>query len=136
MATFIDSLDFLPDSYLVAPKHEWRVMRIVVAKVSKRLPRLCLPACDYFRKDIDGGPLCYDECNHFVFDTHVVGKGEEVLDVLFATSTRDPHEGHSWMVGKNYLKDYLGSGRVDRMINDYFRLVKPSEEGYTIPKED
>jgi len=136
MAKFIDSFDFLPDNYIVAPRHEWRIMRMVGAKVTKVVPRLCLPACEFFRKDIDGGPLCYYECNHYIFDKHKVKRGEVLLDILFATNPSNPHEGFSWLVGEKYLRKEWGGKVVDRLIKQYNEFRKPADEGYTISKED
>ena len=127
MAVMLDSLDFLPDHYEVAPCHEWRIMRMLAALETKVLPRHCQPACEFFRKDFDGGALCYDECDHWVFDAHEVKEKELVADVMFATNLLNPNEGFCFMIGLNHLVDILGKERTRYLVTLWRDTLKPLE---------
>jgi len=122
MGKLIDSIDYKADAFKVAPMDDWRIMEIVGAKVTKKLPRFCPPTCKFYSPDIDKGCKIAFECDHFVFDTHTVKKGEKLFSVLFATSEIDVHTGLLWQVGENYLRGYLGNNVVNRMLKDFHEL--------------
>lgn len=132
MAKIIDSLEYVPDSFDVAPKEEWSIMQINEAKVSKNLPRFCLPACEFYLADSDKVCKRLYECDYYVFDAHVVEKGEKVYDVVFATKQNDPHCGLMWRVGDKYLRQLLGDARVEFLLQKYYNLVTPPEGGIVI----
>ena len=128
----IDSLDYMADTILVAPHYEWRIMEINVANVTKVVPRYCQPTCPDYKKDNDKMCRSIYECQSFVFDFHVVERGEKVFDVMFATSTEDPHMGIMWRVGEKYFREFIGDEQVDKMLADYNRLITPPEEGFKL----
>jgi hypothetical protein len=137
MARMIDSLDYLADNVDLAPVEDWRIMRVTIAKVNKRLPRYCKPNCDKYQKDSDKNCLLVHECNSYVFDTHLVERGDKLCDVLFATNTLDPHEGWCWMVSEHYLKTLLGNKKVKKMMKEYSQFVEESEkQGFTIQLDE
>jgi hypothetical protein len=133
---FVDSIDYMADTIEVAPDYEWRVMEINIARVSKIVPRYCQPTCPDYRKDHD--QVCLkvdkdvDECTSFIFDMHKVERGEKVLDVMFGTSTLNPHQGYAWRVGESYLRYLLGDKRVDKMISDFIKLKTPPKDGFKL----
>jgi hypothetical protein len=129
---FIDSLDYLADTVVVAPHWEWRIVQIGRAKVSKMLPRYCQPTCPEFRKDVDFNCRQKYECSVFVFDQHLVKQGDRVFTILFGTDSLNPHNGVAWMVGEKYFRKLMGSSRVDQMLEDYLQLVTPPEGGYSL----
>lgn len=137
MSGMIDSLDYLADNVDLAPEKDWRIMRVTRAKVTKKLPRYCRPSCESYRKDSDKGCLVANECNSFVFDTHIVERGDKLVDVLFATNTLDPHEGFCWMVGEKYLKALLGNKKVKKLMKQYEEFTAESEQqGFTITLDE
>ena len=136
MGRFVDSLDYRADNVVLAPFWEWRIVQINVSKVNIVVPRYCQPTCPDYRQDVDFKCKMANECESFVFDQHIVIPGDRVFDVLFATNANNPHEGFAWRVGEAYFREMVGNERVDRMIDEYFDLIEPSEEGFTLPKED
>ena len=132
MAKFVDGLEYKPDPFEVIPRSQWRVMGTGIAKKSKKLPRLCRPSCEFFKKDIDGGALCQHVCVYFIMDTHVVHRAERVLNILFGKRTDIKHLGVSWWVGERYFREFLGDSRVDKMIKQYMELRQPPEDGVVI----
>ena len=132
MAKMIDSLDYRADNFEVAPQEDWRIMQVGIAKRPRKLPRFCRPACEYYMPDVDKGCKLVYECEYYIFDTHVVKDGDNVVTVLFGTSTIDPNEGVAWQVGEKYLREYLGNEEVDRMLQDFYELIKPSDDGIVI----
>lgn len=136
MSKFIDSLDFKPDNFSVAPRAQWSIIGLGIARKSKKLPRFCLPNCEFYRRDIDGGPLCYDECNKFVFDTHVVNRDDSIINLVFGTMADDPHTGVSWWVGEKYLRELLGDKKVDKMLKKFHSMVEPPDGGIPIGTQE
>ena len=132
MGRFIDSLEYLADTVVVAPEWEWRIMDINIAAVTKVVPRYCQPTCPEYRKDTDFDCRQKNECTVFVFDQHLVKRGEKLFDVLFATDSLDPHHGIMWRVGEKYFREFFGDARVDKMIDDYQVLITPPSEGYSL----
>jgi hypothetical protein len=132
MATFIDAFDIKLDNFIVLPRYEWRIMGMGKAKKPIRIIRFCKANCEFFKEDLDKYPLCYDPCKHWIFDEHIVGKGEAMINLLFAVNENDPHEGFSRYMGQKYLEAMLGDKHVKRMVGDYLELVKQPEDGYLI----
>ena len=132
MSRFIDSLQYQADTIVVAPHWEWRIMDIHIAKVSKVVPRYCQPTCPEFRKDVDLDCRQKYECTVFVFDQHLVKRDERVFDILFGSDSLNPHTGLMWRVGEVYFRKFFGSDKVDKMLDDYWALIKPPEEGYSL----
>jgi hypothetical protein len=128
----VDSIDYMADAVQVAPRYEWRIMEINVAKVTKVVPRYCQPTCPDYKKDND--KMCRNiyECESWVFDFHVVEAGEKVFDVMFGTSNLDPHTGIMWRVGEKYLRENMGEKYVDKMVADYIKLITPPEKGFKL----
>jgi len=132
----IDSVDYLAAKEIPIPRHEWKIMRVVgVARKTKQVPRLCMPACPSFKRDIDGGSLCSVACTDWILDTHRVERGEKVFELLYATDPDDPHHGFCWQVGENYLRSLLGDAKVERMLGWCNSLHSQPEEGYVIKEE-
>jgi hypothetical protein len=137
MPSMIDSLDYKGDIVEVAPIKDWRIMRITISKVDKTVPRYCKPNCDAFKRDSDGNCLLVDECKSWIFETHKVERGDTLFDVLFATSSLDPHEGFCWMVSEKYLKSLLGDKPVKKLVKQFNKFVEESEEqGFTITLDE
>lgn len=132
MGKIVDSLDYRADNFEVAPLEDWRIMQAGIAKKSKKLPRFCRPACEYYQPDSDKSCKLAFECEYFVFDTHVVSEGEKVFTVLFGTNSLDPNEGVAWQVGEKYLREYLTDEVVNGMLKDFYKLIKPSDDGIVI----
>lgn len=134
MGQMIDVLDYKPDNFQVAPKHEWRLFSMGHAKRGGTQPRFCAANCPDFLNDKDGRCGRFYECNQMVFDMHQIKSGESIMLVMFATETDPPHDGLSWWVSEAELirtmgKDVNGDideerGRkiVDAMIAEYNAL--------------
>jgi len=141
MAKMIDALDYRADNFEAAPVEEWRIMQVGIAKKSKKLPRFCRPACEYYQPDVD--KVCKfaikkdsisdkEYCEYYIFDTHIVSEGEKVFTILFGTSTINPNEGVAWQVGEKYFREFMGDTTTDNMLEDFYRLIAPPEDGIVI----
>jgi hypothetical protein len=144
MTKFIDALDFRPDSFKVAPKHEWRIMKAGRSTRTGVQPRFCGPNCEFYLQDADKKCKIFYECDHFVFDMHTIAEGEIIFEVMFATEETPPYDGLSWIVSETQLRTVLGrklnrevdedKGRkkVNEMLDEYNALKAQPKEGIVI----
>jgi len=139
LSTFVDALDYKPDSFIVAPRSDWHIISIGRAKKQGTQPRFCLPTCPYYLKDKDGKCGIFYECNHFVFDMHHINDGDVMFQVVFATEDHPPYDGLGWWVSEHQLVETMGRNDegaiypelgkriVDGMVAKYHQLIKKDE---------
>ena len=133
---YLDSLDFKFDHFTVIPKNEWRVLAVGKAKKPIDFTRFCRPNCEYFKKDLDGFPICIYGCQYYIFERHIINTGESIVNLLFAVNDKNPHEGISIWIGEKYLRLFLGDLEVNKMLKDYSELISNTEYDLSSTSEE